>query len=90
MGEHRDQLAAATADADVVHWFQPEGLDWSLDSIIERSPVAAQLHTNVQELVETVGSDARSGDQIVIMSNGSFDGVHQKLLTLLEGQFSNA
>jgi len=89
MGEHREQLAAATVDADMVHWFQPEGLDWSLDSVVENSPVAAQLHTNIQELVENVGGDARAGDQIVIMSNGSFGGVHQKLITLLEGQFAN-
>ena len=83
MGEHREQLAAATADADVVHWFQPEGLDWSLERVVASSPVAAQLHTDIQELVENVGREARGGDQIVIMSNGSFGGIQQKLLRLL-------
>jgi UDP-N-acetylmuramate: L-alanyl-gamma-D-glutamyl-meso-diaminopimelate ligase len=90
MGEYREQLATSTADADAVHWFQPEGLDWSLDRVVERSPVVAHLHTDIQELVENVAGEARTGDQIVIMSNGSFGGVHQKLLTLLEGQFTNA
>ncbi len=84
MGEHREQLAAATADADVVHWYQPDGLDWSLDSVVQDSPVAAQLHRDIEELVAGVSVEARSGDQIVIMSNGSFGGVHQKLLTALE------
>ena len=86
MGEHRDQLAAATAEADLVHWFQPAGLDWSLEGVIASSPVSAQLHTDVGELAEKVAEDAREGDQVVIMSNGSFGGIHQKLLSLLERQ----
>ncbi len=89
MGEHREQLAASTADADVVHWFQPEGLDWSLERVIADSPVAARLHTDIEALVNTVVEDAREGDQVVIMSNGSFGGIHEKLLAQLEGQAVN-
>lgn len=90
MGEHREQLAAATADADLVHWYQPEGLDWSLDSVVQDSPVVAQLHRDIEELVTRVSDEARAGDQIVIMSNGSFGGVHQKLLTALEEKSPHA
>lgn len=86
MGEHREQLAASTADADLVYWFQPEGLDWSLDSVIADSPVPARLHSDIEALVDTVVQDVREGDQVVIMSNGSFGGIHRKLLAQLEGQ----
>ena len=80
MGEHREQLAAATASADLVYWFQPPGMNWSLESVVEHSAAPAQLADNIDELVQTVASAARPGDQIVIMSNGSFAGIHQKLL----------
>ena len=80
MGEHRKKLAAATATADQVFWFQPAGMDWSLDSVIAASTVPAVLCDDVDELVQQVVGEARAGDQIVIMSNGSFSGVHQKLL----------
>jgi len=86
MGEHREQLAAATAAADVVHWFQPEGLDWSLERVVAGSPGESRLHTDIDELVATVAGDVRQGDQVVIMSNGSFGGIHGKLLAQLEGQ----
>jgi len=89
MGEHREQLAAATADADVVHWFQPAGLDWSLEGVVAGSPGESRLHTDIDELVATVAEDARRGDQVVIMSNGSFGGIHQKLLAQLEGQLAS-
>ena len=86
MGEHRAQLAASTRDADLVHWFQPEGLDWSLEDVIESGVTAAQLHTDIDALVGAVSEEARDGDQVVIMSNGGFGGIHRKLLDSLEGK----
>ncbi len=84
MGEHRAQLAAATAAADRVYWFQPPGMDWSLEAVVAESPVPATVVADVAELVRQVASEARAGDQIVIMSNGGFDGIHQKLLHELQ------
>ena len=84
MGEHRKHLALATKAADRVFWFQPAGMDWSLERVISESPVTASLSDNVDTLAREVASLAQSGDTIVIMSNGSFGGIHQKLLTQLE------
>ncbi len=84
MGGHRAQLAAATAAADAVYWFQPEGMDWSLEGVVESSPVPARLFSDVAELARTVAANARAGDRVVIMSNGSFGGVHQRVLRELE------
>jgi UDP-N-acetylmuramate: L-alanyl-gamma-D-glutamyl-meso-diaminopimelate ligase len=84
MGEHRAQLAAATAAADRVYWFQPPGMDWSLESVVAESQVPATVVDNVDALVLQVAGEARAGDQIVIMSNGGFGGIHQKLLQQLQ------
>jgi len=84
MGEHRSQLAASTAAADLVYWFQPPGMNWSLESVVEHSPVPARLLRGIDELVQQVAAAARAGDQIVVMSNGSFGGIHQKLLNQLD------
>ncbi|QIB64861.1 UDP-N-acetylmuramate:L-alanyl-gamma-D-glutamyl-meso-diaminopimelate ligase [Kineobactrum salinum] len=84
MGQHRAQLAACTAAADAVYWFQPEGMDWSLDTVIADSPVQATLTRDVRQLARQVSQQARPGDRVVIMSNGSFGGIHQILLDELE------
>jgi UDP-N-acetylmuramate: L-alanyl-gamma-D-glutamyl-meso-diaminopimelate ligase len=83
-GEHRERLAAVTEDADRVYWYQPPGMDWSLDALVAASPVPASVSTDVEELAMQVAADSRRGDQIVIMSNGAFGGIHQKLLQRLE------
>lgn len=84
MGEHRAQLTAATAAADRIYWFQPAGMDWSLDALLAQSPVPATVLDDVDEMVTQVAKDVREGDQVVIMSNGSFGGIHQKLLDQLQ------
>lgn len=89
MGEHREQLAVATAAADRVYWFQPAGMDWSLESVAAGSAVPATVVNDVDELVSQVASEAKAGDQVVIMSNGGFGGIHQKLLTRLQESSSS-
>ncbi|MGB1141983.1 MAG: glutamate ligase domain-containing protein [Halioglobus sp.] len=84
MGEHREQLAGSTAAADRVFWYQPADMDWSLDAVVEGSPVPASVESDIEGLVESVAAAAQAGDQVVIMSNGSFAGIHDKLLARLE------
>jgi UDP-N-acetylmuramate: L-alanyl-gamma-D-glutamyl-meso-diaminopimelate ligase len=38
---------------------------------------------SIDEIVETVVREHRPGDHVVLMSNGSFGGIHQRLLTAL-------
>ncbi len=84
MGEHRAQLAAATGDADQVYWYQPAGMDWSLESVVSESPVPASVGSDIDLLAQQVAAASHPGDRIIIMSNGSFGGIHQKLLAQLE------
>ncbi len=85
LGRHRDALAASTADADRVIWYQPPGLDWSLEPVVAESPVPASVSRDLDELVATVAAEP-GPLHVVIMSNGGFGGVHEKLLTALGGR----
>ncbi len=84
MGEHGARLADCVREADQVYWFQPAGMNWSLEKIIADSPVPASLSTDVRQLARQVTEQARPGDRVVIMSNGGFGGIHQILLDELK------
>jgi UDP-N-acetylmuramate: L-alanyl-gamma-D-glutamyl-meso-diaminopimelate ligase len=86
MGEHRQALPQATAAADKVYWYQPAGLDWDIQAVVDDSKVAAELCTQTHDMVQRVVGDARPGDHVVIMSNGAFDGIHQLLLTTMQAR----
>jgi UDP-N-acetylmuramate: L-alanyl-gamma-D-glutamyl-meso-diaminopimelate ligase len=85
LGAHKESLAPSVADADQVLWYQPEGLNWDLGPVVQSSPVPAQVLNSVDAIIARVVAEARSGDQVVIMSNGGFGGIHQKLVKALQG-----
>jgi len=86
LGTLRTRLAESVADADRVWWYQPPTLDWSLDALLETSPVPAQRIGDIDALVAALVDEAQRGDRIVVMSNGGFGGIHEKLLAALEAR----
>jgi UDP-N-acetylmuramate: L-alanyl-gamma-D-glutamyl-meso-diaminopimelate ligase len=46
--------------------------------------IDARYIPRVDDIVRTVERESREGDLVIVMSNGGFDGIHQKLLTALE------
>lgn len=83
MGVLRDQLANSVAAADRVFWFRPPALSWSLEALAEACHAPSSVHDDIDALVTAVVTAAQPGDKIVVMSNGGFDGVHQRLLDAL-------
>ncbi len=85
LGEHRAALAPSTDLADEVLWFAPPSLDWSLDDVIAQSQAKAGVFGDIDTIIRRLQSVARAGDHIVIMSNGGFGGIHDKLVEALAG-----
>ena len=83
LGNHKAALAGSTGCADEVIWYQPPGLDWSLDSVLSESPVPASVSQSLDEIVAKVVSHKGEPLNVVVMSNGGFGGIHQKLLDAL-------
>lgn len=84
MGSHKAGLAPATRDADQVFWYQPPGIQWSLDEVVAASPVPAEVVSDLDDLIEKTAAVVGSGSHVVIMSNGAFGGVHTRLLDYLK------
>ncbi|RCV91058.1 UDP-N-acetylmuramate:L-alanyl-gamma-D-glutamyl-meso-diaminopimelate ligase [Billgrantia montanilacus] len=84
LGTLSARLAASVAAADQSFWYQPAGLDWSLESVLSAIPQPARLVSDIDALVAELVAEARPLDRIVVMSNGGFGGIHEKLLSALE------
>ncbi len=84
MGLHKDLLAPATQCVDEVYWFQPAGMNWDLQSVVEQSAVRAAVYESTGSIIEKVVREARADDHVVIMSNGGFEGIHRALTKALD------
>jgi len=51
-----------------------------MDAVVNKSPVPAKLLRDLDELIHCAISISEPNTHIVIMSNGGFGGVHQKLI----------
>jgi UDP-N-acetylmuramate: L-alanyl-gamma-D-glutamyl-meso-diaminopimelate ligase len=84
MGVHRDALPAALADADEVFVYRPPGVNWEPGSAGAGAAAGRwRVHASVEEIVQSVAAAARSGDNVLIMSNGGFEGIQKRLLARL-------
>jgi UDP-N-acetylmuramate: L-alanyl-gamma-D-glutamyl-meso-diaminopimelate ligase len=83
MGVHRDTLGPSLAAADAVWMFAPPDLGWDASAVVASLGSKGRLASSLDELVIGLVGSARQGDQVLIMSNGGFGGLHGKLLEAL-------
>ncbi len=82
LGSMKAQLPESLADADATYCFA-SNLGWDAQAALAPLGGRAQVLDDLSQLVAAVVADARVGDQILVMSNGGFGGVHDKLLAAL-------
>ncbi|KND56253.1 UDP-N-acetylmuramate:L-alanyl-gamma-D-glutamyl- meso-diaminopimelate ligase [Candidatus Paraburkholderia kirkii] len=90
LGTMKAQLPGSFADADLVFGYgSREGRDklgWDLAEALSPLGDKAQAFDEIEPLVKAVAAAARPGDHVLVMSNGGFGGVHQKLLEALSAR----
>jgi len=82
LGVMKDALPGSLKDADRVFCYDAN-LGWDAASALAPLGDKAQAFCDLDGLVAAVAAVARPGDQVLVMSNGGFGGVHEKLLAAL-------
>jgi UDP-N-acetylmuramate: L-alanyl-gamma-D-glutamyl-meso-diaminopimelate ligase len=86
LGVHREQLAPALAAADLSWLLGAADLGWDLGSALAPLGRRATIAASVDAMVAGLAAEARAGDHILVMSNGGFGGLHDKLLAALRAR----
>ncbi|HHS99596.1 MAG TPA: UDP-N-acetylmuramate:L-alanyl-gamma-D-glutamyl-meso-diaminopimelate ligase [Thiomicrospira sp.] len=82
MGIHKETLPAAFKEADEVYAFIDDDWDWQLPIGSFTQPI--HIQNSYDKLLQQLTQELQSGDTVVMMSNGSFGGLHQKLYAALQ------
>lgn len=84
LGTHRAELAGALAEADQVWVVPPSPVGWDVAESL--APLGAKAHVAADAgvLLAELLPQLTQGDQVLVMSNGDFDGFHERLLQALE------
>jgi UDP-N-acetylmuramate: L-alanyl-gamma-D-glutamyl-meso-diaminopimelate ligase len=82
LGTMKAQLPWSLEDADLA-FCHAGGLGWDARAALAPLGARVQVADDIDTLVQQVAAAAQPGDHVLCMSNGSFGGVHQKLLDAL-------
>ena len=84
-GVLKDELPASLVDADRTFVYTA-GLGWDAAAVFSSMGERARCIDDLQGLVGAIGAEARAGDHVLVMSNGGFGGIHEKLLDRLSAR----
>ena len=83
LGTLRSALAECCASADEAIWFRGDNIRWDVGEVVRASPVPATVETNhdalLARLLAFAASDAGVRTHVVLMSNGAFGGIYERL-----------
>ena len=85
LGVMKDALPASLKDADLVFCYGAN-LGWDATEALKPIANKAKTFDDLQALVQAITNAAKPHDHILVMSNGGFGGVHQKILDSLAGK----
>lgn len=87
LGVMKAALPGSLLDADLVFGYGAESgksaLGWDLAEALSTLGEKAKAFNDLDQLVQAVTNAAKPGDYVLVMSNGGFGGVHEKLLKAL-------
>ncbi len=82
LGVMKQALPESLQDADRVYCYSG-GLSWNAVDALAPLGDKAEVHADLDAMVKAITAAAQSGDQVLVMSNGGFGGIHDKLLQQL-------
>jgi len=81
-GVMNEQLPGSLSGADRVYCYSAE-LTWDAEAVLAPLGAKVRVCADFGRLLSELTSELTTGDHVLIMSNGGFGGIHEKLLTAL-------
>ena len=83
LGIHKEAIVSALNEADHVYCFESSDINWSMQEMFDEQGKVVDISNDIDVLCNKLVKQAKPKDHILIMSNGGFAGIHQKLLDKL-------
>lgn len=83
MGTHREDLAASLQKADEVFIYQSPKVSWDAKETFAALGAKVHIFKDTQPIIDKIKNLSKPNDHVLVMSNGGFDNLHQRLLNAL-------
>jgi len=90
LGTHSAALAESLRGADRVFVYRSPEVRWDVAAALAPLGALAEVSDDLERLTAALVATSRPGDRLVLMSNGSFGGLHERLLAALRERYAAA
>lgn len=84
MGIHKDNIAPALSKADEVIMYQPENVEWGMEDVVSNLTSPGVIYRDIEAIIDHVVRQRDTCKHVLVMSNGGFGNIHDRLLGALE------
>ena len=84
MGIHKDRLAESLKLADQIFIYQSPDVNWDVKQYLSVIADKSKIFISVEDIIRQTIANVQPGDHVVIMSNGGFENIHERLLEALD------
>jgi UDP-N-acetylmuramate: L-alanyl-gamma-D-glutamyl-meso-diaminopimelate ligase len=82
-GVHQHTMFNSMMEADAIFLYQPDDIQWNMRDMVKDGMPTTVIENQLDKLVDKIIDIAQPTDHLLVMSNGGFGGIHQKLLDAL-------
>ncbi len=86
MGTHQHEMPDSLKEADAIYVYQSPKVQWDVKETFGKLNKPMLIAQDTQAIIDALAQQAKANDHILVMSNGGFDNLHQRLLNALENE----
>lgn len=83
LGTLREELRTCCVFANDVIWFRGENILWDVASVAHESPTPAVVESDIERVIDEICTPSSHPRHVVLMSNGAFGGIYEKIRSRL-------
>ena len=83
LGANHELLAKSFESADEIFVYANDSVKWNVKELEKQSSKPLYVYSDFDQMLDSIVGTCNTGSTILVMSNGGFNGIHQKLLKKL-------
>lgn len=86
LGANHEQLAKSFESADEIFVYANDSVKWNVKELEKQSEKTLMVYSDFEKMLNDIVAHSHTDSTILVMSNGGFNGIHQKLLDKLHNK----
>lgn len=86
LGANHEQLAKSFESADEIFVYANDSVKWNVKELEKQSEKTLLVYSDFEKMLDDIVAHSHTDSTILVMSNGGFNGIHQKLLDKLHNK----